>query len=281
MKNIIFFDIDGTLRDEVLGVPDSARRAVDELRKKGILVCICTGRTKATLPSDILDITVDYLIAGGGNYIEKNGSVLKQSYFPQDDVMELYHILRRCEATGVIMDGEHTLFMNKAAVNILRNDGKEKQRQSAEHKNSSASKNFGITYHNNFEEYLVKQEGISKFCLWADEGTMGLVKKSKLWQGSRLAQWEAIQDGNGYYEIIQKGCSKGEAVTELCSMLNIDKSHRLAFGDGMNDVDLFKEVGTAVAMESGKRELFPYAAAVCEAPMKDGIYKELKRRAVI
>ena len=48
---IIFFDIDGTLVDPATGkIPEKTFEALHLLRKKGILLCIATGRPTASLP---------------------------------------------------------------------------------------------------------------------------------------------------------------------------------------------------------------------------------------
>lgn len=270
MYKIVFFDIDGTLRDEGLGIPSSAITAVKKLQHKGIIICLCTGRTKATLPLDILELPVDYLIAGGGCHIEGRGQLIRQSYFPEDVIDETYGYLLDKEGIGVVLEGSQRLFMNQKALSKLSRDRKQKR-----------SPGETIVYENNFHGFGVNPEPVSKVCLWLKNHELEGLKKLKLWVCSQMAQWETCLDGSLYYEMIQKGCHKGEAVEILCDRLGIEKSQTLAFGDGMNDVDLFRAAGTSVAMASGKKELFVYADAVCEAPMEDGIYLELERRKII
>ena len=55
----------------------------------------------------------------------------------------------------------------------------------------------------------------------------------------------------------------------------------MSFGDGDNDVDMLKASGIGIAVRGGSRKLTEYADAVCESPMDDGIYRELKRRGII
>ena len=45
-RKVIFLDVDGTLIDYRAIMPESAGRAVDEARKNGHLVYICTGCSK-------------------------------------------------------------------------------------------------------------------------------------------------------------------------------------------------------------------------------------------
>lgn len=55
----------------------------------------------------------------------------------------------------------------------------------------------------------------------------------------------------------------------------------MSFGDGDNDVDMLKASGTGIAVRGGSRKLTECADAVCESPMDDGIYRELKRRGIL
>ena len=50
-RKIIFFDIDNTLYNSNVGIPESARRGIKLLRKNGHIPVICTGRTRAAAVS--------------------------------------------------------------------------------------------------------------------------------------------------------------------------------------------------------------------------------------
>ena len=78
MVKAIFLDIDGTLRDECSGVPQSAYTAVRMCRERGIRILICTGRNLASIQEEILSMDTDGIIAGGGCLIAENGDVYKR-----------------------------------------------------------------------------------------------------------------------------------------------------------------------------------------------------------
>ena len=71
MVKVIFFDIDGTLLSmKTHRVPDSARRALEELRRKGIKLFLATGRSPAWLGSieGMLDFKFDGYVMLNGQY---------------------------------------------------------------------------------------------------------------------------------------------------------------------------------------------------------------------
>ncbi len=67
---------------------------------------------------------------------------------------------------------------------------------------------------------------------------------------------------DNYLEIMQKNISKGDALKVLLAKYEIPLSQTMAFGDSMNDVELFKTVAHPVLMENAVnnlKALFPNA----------------------
>ena len=79
MKSLFAFDIDGTLRDEAYGIPETTKVAIDACKANGYYICLCTGRAVGTIPEDVFDLNVDGVIAGGGSYIEFQDKILKNA----------------------------------------------------------------------------------------------------------------------------------------------------------------------------------------------------------
>ena len=86
----VFFDIDGTLVSFTThGVPDSARRAIKQLRERGVKVFIATGRLLRH--TDVVsDIEVDGYITVNGSYcLTSTGEVIFElSFDGVEDVVE-------------------------------------------------------------------------------------------------------------------------------------------------------------------------------------------------
>ncbi len=61
--------------------------------------------------------------------------------------------------------------------------------------------------------------------------------------------------GSGVLDIVNKKCSKGTAVEEIATLLNIDKSKIIAFGDNENDISMLELVGHPVIMENSREDL--------------------------
>ena len=53
-------------------------------------------------------------------------------------------------------------------------------------------------------------------------------------------------------EVTAKDVNKGKGLLNLGKILGISRAEIMAFGDGLNDMDMLKEAGFAVAMEMGE-----------------------------
>ena len=69
-------------------------------------------------------------------------------------------------------------------------------------------------------------------------------EEAKAFLGNQLD----VYDHGNYIEGARKGCTKADAVGIVLDHLGIDKSHSIAIGDSVNDIDMLKSVGTAVAV---------------------------------
>jgi Cof subfamily protein (haloacid dehalogenase superfamily) len=86
MQKIIFMDVDGTLVNENGVIPESAKLAVQNARENGHLVFICTGRSKAELFPEILEVGFDGIIGAAGGYIEVGQEILLHERVKKEDV---------------------------------------------------------------------------------------------------------------------------------------------------------------------------------------------------
>lgn len=273
MYKLLLLDIDGTLRDERFGVPESAKKAIKLCRMQHCKVVICTGRSKGMIQQDVLNLKVDGYIAGGGCYLEYKKKVIYKRAFEKEKINKVVQLLKISNAPFSI-ENQQKIFMNQAAKEIYEAMNKEKGIDiNSRHQNLSET----ILYENNLDQF--HGQPIHKICLWADEQLLNQVKEI-LNHAFELAQAEQCGDSY-YYEIIQKGFHKGDAIEALQKLLNISREETISFGDGLNDTEMFAKSKVGVAMMKSHKNLKSVATSICEEPMNDGIYRELKRRRII
>ena len=73
-------------------------------------------------------------------------------------------------------------------------------------------------------------------------------------------------------DVIPASSGKGTAIARVLAGFGLDASQALAFGDGLNDLDMLQAVGTGVAMGNAVPQLKAVADEVCGPVDQDGIY---------
>lgn len=278
MVKAIFLDIDGTLRDERHGVPESAVRAIGMCRETGIRIVICTGRNMASIQPDVKTLEVDGLIAGGGCLIIDEGAVQKDSWFQYKEMKPLLDNLRRYKVPYAL-ETQERIFMNRAAGLWFQKDFEEKLECLDQRARERQRRENGICYRDTMGEYCPDHDRIHKICIWSPIGLALKIADMAGRAGTIVQQGE--RDAWWYLEALPPGCTKGTAVREWCRLKQISPGHTISFGDGKNDIDMLLATGAGVAMEDGDEELKACAASICGPAMEDGIYRELVRRGII
>ena len=78
-------------------------------------------------------------------------------------------------------------------------------------------------------------------------------------------------------EVNNGGVNKGAGLLKLGEILGIKREEIMACGDGMNDLKMLKEVGFAVAMANGTKEIREAADYVTAANNEDGVARAIEK----
>lgn len=76
-----------------------------------------------------------------------------------------------------------------------------------------------------------------------------------------------MQDSFGskkWIDILPKGCNKYSAIQKLAENLKISNEEILAFGDGLNDIEMIQKCGKGIAMKNALEEVKKVSNAVTE-----------------
>lgn len=100
-KRYLFFDIDRTLTAggyDKAYVPDSAKTALAKLRSAGHFLCLATGRSHAKAAGYMRELGFDNMVSDGGYGVTIGGKLLGISPLPKDKIVRL---VRECREKGV------------------------------------------------------------------------------------------------------------------------------------------------------------------------------------
>ena len=113
MKKIIFCDIDGTIIDGsrgMLKISDKTKYAVEQLKKDNYFF-IASGRCKALLNQDIIDLNPSGFVLCNGAYTEYNKQMIHQDYLSNTAVQKVKEIVDKYDGF-YILETLNDLFIN-------------------------------------------------------------------------------------------------------------------------------------------------------------------------
>ena len=258
MIKAVFFDIDGTLLShKTNSVPDSARRALAQLREKGILTFIATGRHISMLQQmqPLEGLRFDGIVSLNGQYCCNDQGLIYHCPIAKNDIAALLDFLKENPHPCILVE-EDRMYIN------FHNDLVEKV-QAAIHTDMPATGDMNRGY----------TQPIYQAILYMSEEDQ---RKLPPMPGIRLTSWTL-----GGADVIPANGGKAAGIAKVLEHYGIDKAETMAFGDGHNDVDMFSAVGTAVAMGNACSEAKAAAHHITDPVDEDGIYNALKHFGIL
>ncbi len=240
-KFAVFIDIDGTLTDDG-GVNPKNAATIKKARDLGHYVFVNTGRAKSwTSPELFGNIEFDGMISGMGSLIEIGGAPILETLIDKRFVYEAAKHFWNTTSCFFISGVEKGFILNPIPY---FKDWKFSDIDSPE--------DFNGRYKN---EKIQKLEMFGKNITDSDKRF--------------FARELDVYDHGGYIECSPKSCTKSGAMAYVIKYLGIKKENTIAIGDSINDMDMLKNAGIAVAMGNAISQIKEIADFV-STPCRDG-----------
>jgi Cof subfamily protein (haloacid dehalogenase superfamily) len=256
MKKIVFFDIDGTLLDHEKNLPDSTKKAIKLLQDNGVFVAIATGRAPFMFTNLREELEIDSFVSFNGQFVVFENQIIYENTLNEKDLESLFHQAKI---------NEHPLvFMNHQTM-----------KASVKHhpyiEESLGSLNF--THPEEDAAFYLNRKMYQSllFCKEQEE-----LKYSADYPNFHFIRWHPYS-----VDILPKGGSKAEGIKKMIERLGFELKDVYAFGDGLNDLEMLKAVGTGVAMGNGVPEAKANADLITSDVSDDGIWNGLKELELI
>ncbi|HEW6682284.1 TPA: bifunctional Cof-type HAD-IIB family hydrolase/peptidylprolyl isomerase [Streptococcus pneumoniae] len=249
---IVFFDIDDTLRNSKTGfIPTTIPTVFKQLREKGILTGIASGRGIFGVVPEIRDLKPDFFVTLNGAYIEdKKGQVIYQHQIEKSDVEE-YISWAKQEGIEYGLVGSHDAKLStrtdmmSEAINPIYPD---------------------LDVDPDFHE----KEDIYQMWTFEDKGD-DLHLPDSLSDKLRMVRWHQHSS-----DIVPISGSKATGVEKVVEHLGLKPEKVMVFGDGLNDLELFDYAGISVAMGISHDKIKEKADYITKTLEEDGIFAALE-----
>lgn len=256
MKSIVYFDIDGTLAIRT-NVPESAQKALKELREAGNLVFICTGRNPAYVKLNFSEYA-DGFICSNGRLALMNDEIIYDHPVSKEQLQIIEDKLDPIGG-GYLFNGTEKGYY------------------------SGDEEGFNVLSKVQHEDYAVKEK---------DPAKMGPVYAFDVWFRSveqRKEMEEALKgicllNPHGPHptaDVTVLGIDKGTALIHVAEKLGVPIENTYAFGDGINDICMLEAAGHGIAMGNGMQEVKDAAEFVTTDINDDGVMNGLRHYGLI
>ena len=249
---IIFFDIDDTLRNSKTGfIPSTIPTVFKQLREKGILTGIATGRGIFGVVSEIKALKPDFFVTLNGAYIEdKKGNVLYSNKIAKDKVEE-YITWTKEVGIDYGLVGSHAAKLSRRTEMI--------------------SQAIDPIYPDlEVDPDFYQKEDIYQMWTFEDQGD-DLKLPDTLASTLRMVRWHRNSS-----DVVPLNGSKATGVAKVVEHLGLKPENVMVFGDGLNDMELFDYAGINIAMGVSHDKIKEKADYITKTLEEDGIFDALE-----
>lgn len=274
----VFFDIDGTLLNDRKNVQKSTEKAILNLKKKGILVGLATGRGPGFAEPFLENFGLDFAVCYNGQYIFTRDKVLYENSLSKALLYRLIHYayVKRREisfgtASGLV--GSRIIHMGTSRIGqfisvlVPSRFAKTVQRTFKHIIRRLKPQNYKAL------KTIVKEPIYQVILIAAKEDTEKIQTKFPDIKITRSSPYSA--------DLITKGQSKIKGIERVGNIFDFELNEVMAFGDSDNDIEMLSGVGVGVAMGNADANVKSIAHHVTDTNNNDGIAKALAHYGLI
>lgn len=266
MKTLYVSDLDGTLLRSDETISPFTAQAINNLVANGMLFSYATARSYLTASRVTrgIDAKIPLIVYNGAFVVDNaSGEILISNFFDSSvdtllddliahDVYPIVYSLQNGKERFSYIQEKQTRGM-KIFNQSRAGDPRENQKPLDQLQDLHLGEKFVIT------------------CIDEPEKLEPLFRKYR--DAYHCIYHRDIYSGEQWLEILPKGTSKSNALLQLKALLGCDRI--IAFGDGKNDMDMFRLADYSCAMENAVPELKAIASQIIGSNDNDGVVRWL------
>ena len=256
MKNILFFDVDGTLYNSDKKIPTSAKEAIHQARKNGYEIAIATGRAPFMIESLLNELEIDTYVTFNGQYVVYKGEVVFTDHVDKNYLAKIIEFGNERNHPVVFIDEREMI----ASI-----DG---------HDFIQSSLNTLKYPYPAINPLFYEENSVYQTLIFMEEKDEHLYHHT--FPEVKFVRWHKFS-----CDILPKDGSKARGIMKLLEKMNIPIENSFAFGDGLNDIEMLQAVGTGIAMGNGHELAKKSADVIAGHVDEDGLAKIMKELNII
>ncbi|ORX46204.1 hypothetical protein BCR36DRAFT_414192 [Piromyces finnis] len=269
---IIATDIDGTLVTPEGKVSERTEKVIQKILKKypNLHFVLASGRARPATKQICEKLQIvkrpntEYILCNGCIIYDYNSNIVWQDTLSPELLRKVHELLKpSSECIYMYCVGDDTVLYDKEWAKILRDEYEEQ------------------TVVKDIEEYIQEIESgrvkINKLGFLISDKSIVEKYQSKLESLKKEYNLDSSYAAPIFLEYMPPKTNKGTGLTQLMNKLRVKKDEVISFGDGGNDIELFKAVGWPIAVENACDELKQYAKLITKSNAEDGVADILER----
>lgn len=254
---LVALDLDGTLLNNSSNISEFTKNTIKKLDNKGIHIIIATGRSYTSLKPKVKDLGITApIICYNGAMIRNSGTdeIIMNSTVPDDISKVLIEIARR---ENIHFHGYNNGDFHYENISNFSKDYQD-----------LAGLNGVLCSFYDYQEFSFTK------CMFIDnnEKLLKIEKEVKKIFGDRC--YIAFSKPH-FLEIMNLSASKANALSVIAKDYGIKQNEIIAFGDGLNDLEMLEFAGKGIAMKNGFELLKSRFENTAFSNNEDGVAKYL------
>ncbi|AQQ53852.1 Cof-type HAD-IIB family hydrolase [Planococcus lenghuensis] len=250
MKKLLLLDIDGTLLDTNKRLPDSAKSALEKARANGHDLAIATGRAPFMFKRLAAELEVDSFISFNGQYVVHSGQPIHKGAIDKQLLKDVSRFAELRDHPIVYMDEARMVSTIDFHPHISE---------------SIKSLKIGFTHPPEEQDFYLNSPVYQAlvFCAREEEPAY-----HESFPDLDFVRWHRVS-----CDILPAGGSKAEGIKKLIKATGHALEDTIAFGDGLNDVQMMDLAGYSVVMGNGHEEVKKKADYITDHVDEHGLAK--------
>lgn len=250
MIKLFAFDIDGTLLDSSISMPEENINALRKLNESGIKTVLASGRVLTSIKYYQEMIGYDNpIVATNGTVIALDSKNIHKSYYIDDEILkDLYEFCKAYKLDFHFYD-EENYYTNRVNLDRI--------------KHLKINNDYGMNYQ---VDLIIKKDPVSYLLSKgksANKFQIAGIDTNKLSQEEIVKKVnEEFADklyitssGSNIIELSNKNSSKWNSISEICEILGISRKEVAAIGDSYNDLPMIENAKIGFAMGNANETL--------------------------